>query len=257
MSSQSSQHSKVSILNTRPIGQNEALTSIIESAGGESIAFPVIAIEPTEGWEKQAFSFERIKYAIFISANAATYFFKAIRTRQSSWPSSINIIAIGPATADALTQEGVRVDFIPEDANSEGVLKLNVLKSVKQENILLIKGEGGLSLLEDELTKRGATVESIDVYRRALPSYSQSFIRALWQDDSVDIILLTSQEAAQNLFTLMGTEAEHWLISKRYIVISQRIADFANKLGIKSVILCNYSDLYNKITILCEKKKKT
>ena len=177
----------------------------------------------------------QINQIIFISSNAVRYFFDQLDERKIQWPESIRVIAIGRSTADALTSRGVRVDAVPLLANSEHLLSLESMQSVKNQTIALVKGEGGRTLIADTLIARGAHVLSITVYRRVLPKTKQDFLDALWREDAVDVIVLTSKQAMVNLFRLFDINAHDWLCNKLCWVVSDRLAKAAAHMGIKEI----------------------
>ncbi|GGI89208.1 uroporphyrinogen-III synthase [Legionella impletisoli] len=238
------------ILNTRPEGQNAELTQLIQSLGFLSIELPAIAIKPINNWLNKLPPLSSIDYCIFVSANASNFFFEYLEKKHIRWPATIQIFAIGKATANALKEKGNLVTAVPNPENSEALLKLPPLVEVKDKTILQIKGEGGLASIHDTLTARGARLIQINVYQRVLPNYSSSQINSLWHEDAVDIILFTSQEAIQNLFTFFGQEGQVWLKEKPCIVISERIAATAKALGIKTIITCSNATLANTLKAL-------
>ncbi|MFT4058529.1 MAG: uroporphyrinogen-III synthase [Legionella sp.] len=224
------------VLNTRPQGQNAPLSQAIRDAGGIAIELPTIKIEATQTWVRSLPDLSTIQKAIFISANAVEHYFSVLKQQQILWPDSIEIIAIGKASANALQQLHIRVNEVPEQANSEHVLALNTLTNPGQQNILLIKGEGGRPLIEETLTHKGANLHVLRVYQRTLPKINHQFIKSIWHDDLVDIILLTSEQSINHLFQLFEEEAHTWLRNKTCLVLSERLAEAASSLGIKNII---------------------
>ncbi len=236
------------ILNTRPRDQSLDLSQAIHDAGGVSIDLPALAIEPTaDVWLKNLPDLTRTHHAIFISTNAVNYFFTAVSTEQFTWPRTIQTTAVGKATARALEKWGVHVDHIPPIANSEHLLQLESLKQVLNQTILWVKGEGGRIDIPHALRTRGAQLISLDVYRRVLPNKTPQHVYSLWHDDVVDIILLTSQQAMHNLFTLLGVEAHPWLRKTPCIVISERLAQEASRLGMQNIMVCRYDTILNTL----------
>jgi uroporphyrinogen-III synthase len=220
------------ILNTRPLGQNEALSKAIRDAGGIPVECPALAIEPIDNdWWRALGDLASIDWAIFISTNAVQFCFERIKV----WPESIRVVAVGQATAHALKQWGVRVDEVPLLASSEGLLNLEAMQHVHDKTILLVKGENGRALLADTLTQRGALVHPLVVYRRVLPVVSPAYIESLWHEDAVDAIVFTSEEAMHHLFQLFGQKAHDWLRSKPCSVQSQRLAKAAADLGVITI----------------------
>ncbi len=226
------------VLNTRPLAQAKALSQAIEAAGGVSLECPALAIEPKEkGWLDALPNLDSVATAIFISTNAVNFCFQALKQAQKIWPSTIQNLAIGEATADALKSFGIKTDLIPAKADSENLLKLRVLQDVNKKTILLFKGEEGRPLIAETLNARGANLQCFEVYSRLLPPIEPQRLYSLWHNESVDIILFTSQQAMRNLFILFGEEAHDWLCRTPCLVISERLAKEALILGIQTVIV--------------------
>ena len=236
------------ILNTRPLEKGQALHQAICDVGGVSIDLPALTIEPTANeWLKNLPNLNHINQAIFISSNAVTYFYLALEQKQLTWPATINTTAIGNTTAATLAKWQIHVDHVPSIADSEHLLQLNPLQHVKNQTILLVKGEGGRMDITKTLLARGANLISVNVYRSILPNTEQKFIHSLWHDDQVDIILFTSQQAMHNIFTLFGEAARVWLCSKPCLVISERLAEAAFTLGMRTIIVSRYDTILNTL----------
>lgn len=236
------------VLNTRPLEQSHALEQAIDAAGGVSISLPLLSIEPsTHDWFMNLPNLREIHQLIFISTNAVNYFYKTLELKNAAWPAGIQTIAIGKATANALAKWAIHTDKIPNTADSESLLELGLLQNIKHKTIVLVKGEGGRMDIENTLIKRGAHVIPLAVYRRALPQTENQKTGSLWQDDAVDIILFTSQQAMHNIFTLFETNAHSWLRNKPCLVISERLAHAASLLGIKNIMISRYDTVLNSL----------
>ncbi len=224
------------VLNTRPIPLAEKTSRHIIEAGGTPIMLPLMTIAATPpNWKESLPPLQSIQHAIFTSPNAVTYFFKHYENR--GWPSTtINTYAIGPGTAHALQAYHVLNTIQPQKADSEHLLLLESLIQVKHQNVLLVKGIGGRTLIKKTLMARGAHLIPIEVYQRLLPTHDPSTINSLWHEDAVDIILITSQTALQHLFVLFGEKATSWLQNKPCLVISDRLAKAAHLKGFKTII---------------------
>lgn len=236
------------VLNTRPLDQGLLLNQAIEKAGGISITLPALTIEPTANdWLKNLPSLASVNQAIFISTNAINYFYTELEQQQLIWPSTIQTTAIGKTSANALAGWNIRVDCVPAVADSKHLLQLNLLQYVKDQIILLVKGEGGNPDIANTLLTRGANLISLDVYRRNLPSINHQYIDALWRDDAVDIILFTSQQSIQNIFTLFREHGRSWLCKTPCIVISERLAEAARLLGMQTIMVNCYDTILNML----------
>ena len=188
-----------------------------------------------------------VHHAIFISTNAVNYFYKALEQYPLQWPNTIQTTTIGLASANALEQWGKHAGNTPSIADSEHLLKLDVLQDVKHQTILLIKGEGGRMEIMNTLKKRGAHVVSVDVYRRVLPHTAPFDLHTVLHEGRVDIILFTSQQAIQNLFLLMGTTAHAWLCRTPCLVISHRLAEVAALFGMQTIIVSSHDKILDAL----------
>jgi len=223
------------VLNTRPVEQAKPLSQAIEAAGGIVISCPALTIKAKDrAWLRELPDLNTVAKAIFISANAVNYCFEALNC---PWPSTIQVIAIGDATAAALAHFGITADSVPAISDSENLLKQEALQEVKDQLILLFKGENGRTLITETLKARGANLQHFDVYKRILPKLDPQQLASLWQNEVVDIILITSQQAMNNLFTLFGEEAQTWLCSTPFLVVSERLAKEAALLGIQKIVV--------------------
>ncbi len=226
------------VLNTRPIERAKALTESITAAGGVSIECPLLEITPSKpDWIKLLPDLNDVAYAIFISAHAVQFCFSQLEASRLIWPSRIKTIAIGQGSAKALQEFNIQASIIPDIPDSEHLLSLDCLSQLKNETVLLFKGNGGRQLIEKGLRQRQAHLVSLSVYKRKMPEVRHQFTDTLWHDDLVDIILLTSEQSINNLFKMFSKEAHDWLISKPVIVISERLASAAKSFGMTQIII--------------------
>lgn len=222
------------VLNTRPQEQAHGLSQQIRKASGVAIELPTLEIQEHTDWLHALPELSQVQQAIFVSANAVTYCFKKLK---QPWPAAIQTIAIGQGSAAALQQFNIQTSAIPEVSDSEHLLALPSLQHPQNQRILLFKGAGGRPLIEDRLLERGANLIALNVYQRALPKINQQFVKSIWRDDLVDIILLTSEHSMHNLFKLFEQDSHTWLRSKTCLVISERLVQIAASLGMKNIIL--------------------
>lgn len=235
------------VLNTRPLAQGQILSQAICEAGGTSIDFPLLAIEPTtDDWLTLLPNLNDVHHAVFISANAVDFFYKKLKQQGLRWPTTIQTTAIGKASAAALAKWNIAVDHVPSVADSEHLLQLDALQNVGNQTILLIKGKGGRPEIKNTLLRRGTNLVSLAVYQRVLPSITQN-IDSLWHDNVVDIILFTSQQAIHNLFVLLGENAHSWICKTPCLVISERLAKEASRMGMQTIIISHYDTIISTL----------
>ncbi|KGP62378.1 uroporphyrinogen-III synthase [Legionella norrlandica] len=236
------------ILNTRPKGQAQALNKEIIEAGGVPVECPALEIISSQkNWIAQLPDLSAINQAIFVSPNAVRYSLSKLVAKGIHWPTSIRVIAIGKGTAKALTEFHIPVNDVPELPNSEHLITLDSLQEIKNQQILLVKGEDGRKLIEEYLLSKDTKLHSLTVYKRIIPMINKEFINSLWRNDLVDIILLTSEHSLRNLFKMFSKEGQIWLQNKPCLVISDRLAKTASLFGIKKILVSHPDRMINTL----------
>lgn len=169
---------------------------------------------------------------IFVSRNAVEYGLPLFPAGQL--PASA-VVAVGRATARALAAAGRTVDLAPEHRyDSEGLLELAELRQLNAKRVLIVRGNGGRSLLGDTLRARGAQVAYAEVYRREPPRVDiEPWIERL--RDEVDLLTATSTEILRNLCRTFGPHGRPLLVDRPLVVVSARIAATAEELGFKRI----------------------
>jgi uroporphyrinogen-III synthase len=222
------------ILNTRPKEQAHLLSKQIRAAEGIAFELPALEIQATlEDWINKLPDLKKVNQAIFISPNAVHYCFNQLKHHHIEWSASIKVIALGQGTAKALELFNIPVHTIPSHPDSEHLLA--TIHEPKNQIMLLFKGIGGRPLIEEQLLQKGVKLSIFNVYQRAMPSINQELIHSIWQDDLVDIILLTSEQSLHHLFQLFAPETHDWLRSKTWLIISERLAHIASSMRIKKI----------------------
>jgi uroporphyrinogen-III synthase len=247
--------SKLKILITRPAHQAQSLSDAIRQAGGQPVLFPTLTItDPPDitALQQIIITLPQADIAIFTSVNAVEKAIPHIQLTWQKWPTHLRIVAIGAATTQALSKHGLSIQDCPSQFNSEGLLGLPCLHEVQNKTVVIFKGLGGRDLLTTTLQQRGATIIEAIVYQRGLPIVDIMDYLPSWQADGIDVIISTSQESLQNLVTLIasqidsqaGSQAHNWLLNLPLIVISERMAIFAQDIGFKQppMVANNASD---------------
>jgi uroporphyrinogen-III synthase len=229
------------VLVTRPAGQAGRLCKLIAAAGGEAFCLPAINIlDPVDSdhLENVVAQLTNYNLAVFISVNAVTRGLDFI-TAHGTWPVNVRIATIGVRSAEALTPYGLTADLVPEHRfSSEGLLALDELQDMRGQRVVIFRGNGGRKTLHDALTERGAEVDYVEAYRRACPVVDPEEILPYWQPGALDVITITSNETLQNLFDMAGVEGQPLLREIPLLVVGERQAALAQKLGFARQALC-------------------
>lgn len=217
------------ILVTRPMHQAAGLAELIEQQGGQPIQFPAIKITPINVEKWLDWQPQQTDWMIFVSRNAVEAFMEGY---QKQLPTHIKLVAAGEGTAQAMRAQGLTVDLQPELSNgSEGLLPLPEWQQMDQQQVLIVRGNGGRELMGDTLRARGAKVSYFEVYQRQLPTVSDAL---QLQACSADWLTATSANSVTNLLSLLSDSCPQ-IRQKPLLVVSKRLKAFAVEQGFKQV----------------------
>lgn len=223
------------VLVTRPAAQAENLCRLIEDSAGRAIRFPTLAIEAAPPEQAVLQTALAADWLIFTSKNAVDFALQAFggKMSQLSLPA---IAAVGGSTAAELRQAGLTVACVPAvEFNSEGLLAETLMQDVTGKTCIIVRGVGGREKLAETLRMRGAKVDYLEVYRRLLPVQDSGEIIEQLQQCQLDAVVVTSDEALQNLWTLLGQDAAAALRGLALVVVSERIRQTAERLKFERI----------------------
>ena len=240
---------------TRSRTQASRLRTLLEEQGAEPLELPSIAIAPPEDYaeldEALARYIDPARYSerggqsggenggqsgywlIFASVNAVEAVFARLEAAGKdgrAWAGA-TIGAIGPATAAALAQRGIRADFIPATSVSEAVVAELSDRNWTGVPVLLPGADIGRDALAQGLADRGAQVERITAYRTVTPPDSANQARKLLES-GVDVITFTSSSTVRNLLDILGGD-QRLLESALIACIGPVTAGAARELGLR------------------------
>ena len=180
------------ILVTRPAGQADSMMALLQQAGFAPLHQPALAIEalPLAPAEKRhLFDLDLFHAVFFVSPNAARLGVAALSDLWPQWPVGVHFLAVGEATARVLREAGLDAEAPAAGFNSEAVLALPCLQSLDEKRVLVLRGDGGREVFADTLSRRGAAVSTVALYRRACTADFR------WPEPDVDAVLVTSVES--------------------------------------------------------------
>lgn len=229
------------VLVTRPEHQAGPLCRLIERHGGVAVRCPTLLIREPRDWGPALALFDRLAtydLAIFTSVNAVDRALPPIRER-GGIPPGLEIAAIGKATARALARHGIDHGLQPEhDFSSEALMALPRFQNVTGQRIVIIRGEGGRTLLAETLTARGARVDHAEVYRRERPTAANvGTLLERWARGEIGAVVVTSTESLLNLFDMLGAAGQDYLRDTPLIVVSARTRQIAAEYGCRHLLL--------------------
>jgi len=235
---------------TRPAEQAQSLCDAIESHGGAAIRFPLIAVsalQDYQAFDQQITQLQHTDWAIFISTNAVDFAMPRVlkylenklgenlEKNHGALPENLRFAAIGHQTAGALGKYGVHKVLIPQGRyDSETLLALPEMQDVAGKTFAIFRGVGGRELMAETLKARGANVYFAESYQRINPQQNAELLKAHWQKNKLDAVVVTSSEAMRYLLDMAGNE--EWLRHITLCVNHERIAELPRKLGLKVLV---------------------
>ncbi len=236
------------VLVTRPVGEtSDTLCAAIKAAGYEVYRQPLLELDALPqlppAQRELVLHLDSYQHIIFISANAVRFGMALVDDYWPQLPTGLNWYAIGAATAAVLDRHGIAATTPEKSMSSEGLLAVPALQHVRNQRVLIVKGEGGRDTLAAELIHRGAAVDELACYRRSLPESAAGELAAKLSRWNIDVIMLSSGEGLANLQVLLSPAETTKLKHIGLIVPSERVAHLAREAGFEQIVIAeNASD---------------
>lgn len=221
------------VILTRPDGQSGALAAALQTAGIDSLAFPLLHIaaqadaDALAALDAALADLSVYALAVFVSPNAVSHALARLVLLKSGtgaqspdasayWPASLPVAVVGPGSAQALAEAGIAPPqhgvIVPPggpDArfDSEALLEQLDVPALAGKRVLLVRGDGGRELLADTLRAAGAQVDIVSAYTRRAPApdaAAWAALEARLASNAPCAWLLTSSEAVRHLATLLA-----------------------------------------------------
>ncbi|CAJ0796531.1 hypothetical protein LMG19083_02880 [Ralstonia psammae] len=244
---------------TRPRAQAPMLVAALERRGLRTHQFPLLDIAPTPNLgDLRAALGDPSRYAlvVFVSPNAVQQAFAAM-PEGFRWPQEVPVAVVGPASAQALATHGVappahrviKPDTHADDArqDSEALYARLDVSSLSGREVLIVRGNGGREWLADQLREAGASVRTVEAYRRSVPVPDAAAWLALRAVLSArHAWTLTSSEAVRNLDELARANLSpadlDTLHGAPCFASHARIVEQAKSLGFRDLTLTGAGD---------------
>ena len=183
------------IVVTRPGDEADRSAADLEALGAEVLIAPTVEILPPLDYapiDRAIAALDTFNWLVFTSANGVRSFLDRLEVlgRDLRALGSVQLAAIGPATAEALARFHLKADLVPDSYRSEALAEA-LAPRVAGGRVLLARADRGRTVLLDEL-RPFAHVEQIAVYRNADAAALPPAVLDRLIAGSVDWITLTS-----------------------------------------------------------------
>lgn len=196
---------------TRPAHQCRAIAHRISELSGEPVIMPLIEINPIDESDVKRLDntlsdLNKFHWLVFTSVNGVAAFMDRL------WKSGhdvrrlshLKLAAIGSSTESALQQHSLRADVVPESFRAEA-LAASLSPLVGGRNVLWARASRGRDVLPHELTKAGASVTEVVVYRNDnVDQFDEGIVQDL-RTGELDWVGLSSPSIARQMGRLLDT----------------------------------------------------
>ena len=203
------------ILVTRTREQSSGLAATLRLLGADVREVPTIRIMPPASYAPLDAALANIAaYDVLLVTSANTARVLASR-RPLPWPRQPCTVAVGPATAEALRQAGLRVDVQPAPSVAESVVR-ELAPSARGKRMLLPQAAKARDLLPQALREAGAEVEVVEAYRNEPDESSRAALGKLFLPGQppVDAVTFTSSSTVVNFLALLPEDFRSALPSR-------------------------------------------
>jgi uroporphyrinogen III methyltransferase/synthase len=231
------------ILVTRAREQASDFRTILEERGARCLEFPTIEVVPPPSWEpldRALKSIDRYQWVIFTSVNGVRFLFQRLEALGEDVRAlrGIRLGAIGPKTAAALEERGLRLDLVPSEYRAEAVINALGEAEIRGRRFLLPRAAKAREVLPEKLVEMGGEVEVVTAYETVRPSEKVEEVRRLLREGAVHCITFTSSSTVENFIAMVGDDHLPSLLGKAVVAcIGPITAETARKHGLAVEII--------------------
>ncbi|MGH9024431.1 MAG: uroporphyrinogen-III synthase [Acidimicrobiia bacterium] len=192
---------------TRARPQAGELRLALEALGAEVVELPVIEIAATAFEVPPLTPFE---WVVFTSRNGVEAFVEALRAAEIDVAevSRRGVAAIGPGTAAALADAGIRPTLVPATFVAEALVEAfpeapSGGGSSPSPRVLIARASEARDVLPEGLRRKGWELEVLSVYRTVLGRPDDQALAAV-RAGAVDALTFTSSSTVRNFLSFVG-----------------------------------------------------
>jgi uroporphyrinogen III methyltransferase/synthase len=191
------------IVITRARTQAQRFAQLLEAAGARVLQAPTIVIEPPASWElldAALGALDSFTWVVFTSVNGVAMVDRRLSARGLAWAAIARkrVAAIGPATAEALAEHGVRVALVPTEYRAEALVEGLRRVVGPGDRVLLPRAKETRDVLVVELRRLGVAVTEVPAYQTRRIEDGVVRLREALASGSVDAVTFTSSSTARN-----------------------------------------------------------
>ncbi|GAC1340746.1 MAG: hypothetical protein NVSMB29_10120 [Candidatus Dormibacteria bacterium] len=197
------------VLVTRAIDQAPPVLEALRAAGADAVHVPLIRHDALVDATAVRAARDRLgghqgeRWLAVTSATTVEVLRAGLR-ESGGLPEATRVLAVGPATAAALTEAGIPVDLVPSRADAAGAADALIELGVSGARVWFPRAAVGRDVLPERLRAAGAVVELQAVYRTAMPPAAPAELAACLERATPAAILLYSPSSVAHLVSALG-----------------------------------------------------
>ena len=225
------------ILTIGALQQITQLAQLLRGCGAVPFELPVSEIElaPTPGGLDHAIlNLKDYHWLIFTSVHGVDAFFQRLlaQNRDARGLSHLRVGVIGPTTAKALEERGLRADYIPPNYTIKSFLAELKSKDIAGDRVLLPRSDTAGKQLALGLARFGAEVHEVVAYITIPNAEAVAAGKQMLLSGEIELVSFTSPSTVTNMVSVLHKERE--TINRSLVAcIGPKTATAASKAGLK------------------------
>jgi uroporphyrinogen III methyltransferase/synthase len=200
------------IVVTRAAAMPGTLSSLLRARGADVIEAPSTEIEALDQGpvDKAVMELSSYDWLVFTSATGVRFVRQAMDRAglDARALAYTEVAVIGPSTAKAVRELGVKADLVPERFIAESLLEAMHAEEVEGARVLIVTADDSRAVLPDGLRSLGAEVTVVHPYRSKLVDSGAEVeaLRVAIDAGEVDAVTFTSASTVSGFVAQVGRE---------------------------------------------------
>jgi len=151
-----------------------------------------------------------------------------------TWFEQAQVFSVGRASLVFFEEDKITITC-PTLESGEGLMNLPALEKINNKTVLICKGELGLDFIENECKKRGAKVNTLNLYSRV--QSAKTLLDEIPKVEALDYLFATSVFALEHFKNSISTDKRmlEAFLNRPVLVLSERIGNKAKQMGFLKV----------------------
>ena len=189
---------------TRPADRSKAACKIVEELGGQYVLAPTLDLKPvnSESLKNLIANKDLLDWIVFTSPTTIT----SLNLFYPDFLKNLDckVAVIGNKTGKIASEQGVKVDLIPDDFTAEGLLEEFEKRNITNQTIGIPRTASARPVLPEGLEKLNNKVILAEAYKSLFPMDENkiSDLIAKIENNEIDAITFTSPLTVTNFFKI-------------------------------------------------------